>query len=130
MTKLTKLGKREKNRWLKELEEYDRERREGEIERLQKILDEEWDRSCYEDSLYDDYGWEDYDDSYEDRFDILPPGYDWDEEDFGGVIGSTGDHIIDAKGRYYIVSSKGDYVNLLTGECTRYLESPKILWRK
>lgn len=123
---MSRFGKREKNKWLRELEEYDREKNQTRDEDVFLTLEEEYERQYWEDvasGVFEDNDW-DYNSDWEiDDFDDWEDPYyyedDWDydiDEDIRFRVKKPGIHIQDEEGNKWLASDKLEWVNLLTGE--------------
>ena len=134
MTKLDKLGKREKNRFLRELEQYEKDKIDAATqsyydddedyarEYWQDVKDGLFDYDAYYNDYYDDYAdyldydlrdyAEDYDDF--DHYDALD-----DEKKYASLL-KPGTHVKNCRD-YYIVSASRKFVNLRTGEECYYI---------
>ena len=127
MSAWSKYGKRQKNKFLRELEQAERDVRETSLERAEREHQEydDW----VGDDFYDDWDtWEDDElrDRYCDPFDV---GYDDDWQDDYEPMFRAGDHVR-SNGSTYLVLEDGRYADLSTGaiRCTVY--DAELIWRR
>jgi hypothetical protein len=141
MTTLTRRPKREKNKWLRELEESDREQREKQLEyqdnwdRFDEPTEEDLWGDWYDDTWDDDWRIEDEYDDWRGSDEYDP--YDWDDrfdDDEGAYYHSNypmflaGSHV-KSKNRLYLVLSDERYADMLTGQIVSWLFKPELVWR-
>jgi hypothetical protein len=128
VSKFDRLAKRQKNKWLKELEEYDREKNgtnDDNFNALDEYLEEMRD-GLFDDNNYycDDYDYYDnyYDwDDWDDWDDFNPIDLDdWDvDDDISFTVKKPGTHVKDEEGNIWIGSDQLEWVNIVTGETRR-----------
>ena len=129
MSAWSKYGKRQKNKFLRDLEQVDRNTREENLERAERERKEydDW----VGDDLFDDItGWEDYDDyKYCERDEEYYGRYDYDWEDDYESMFRAGDHVR-SNGGTYLVLEDGRYANLSTGAVRFTVYGAELIWRR
>lgn len=137
MSRGSKLCKREKNKWQRELEQYTKDKNDEQLDRERDLYDAlyeaEYARDIEDnwDGDWDDYEGDysyDYADDYDEDDWHIEELDDWhfDSRTYADSF-APGSHVQNGKDVYLVLTTK-QFANLRTGEVVRWLNHVELIW--
>lgn len=136
MSRGSKLCKREKNKWQRELEQYTKDKNDEQLDRERDLYDDLYDALYeveYARNLEDNWDgdWDNYDEDY--SYDYEDDWYieefdDWhlDSRTYAESF-TPGSHVQNGKDVYLVLTTK-QFANLRTGEVVCWLAHAALIW--